>query len=321
MDMIAALEWVKRNIAAFGGDANNVTIFGESAGGAAVNHLMIAPPARGLFHHAIAQSGLGRERRAYLDRASPEGLPSAFDEGQAFAKQMGVTTQTAAGLRALGADAIVAAGDPAPGTGPVIEGSLVPENVEAAFRAGREADVPYLAGSNALEFPFYSESLPGALGRALQFSPEQKARLVAAYGDEATFKANILSDVLFTEPARHLVRLHAAAGRPAYLYRFSVLSKFAPERIKAAPHAQERQHVFKTLNASPWKTDENDAAASELMSAYWVAFASSGNPNGAGRLEWPRATANQTQVFEFTNTGPRVAQGPNAAGLDALAAR
>jgi para-nitrobenzyl esterase len=321
MDMIAALEWVKRNAAAFGGDPQNVTIFGESAGGAAVNQLMIAPRARGLFHKAIAQSGLGRERRAYLDRTSPEGQPSAFEDGRAFAGQMGLPDASAAALRALSADAIIAAGDPDAGTGPVIEGLLVPENVEAAFRAGRQASVPYLAGSNALEFPFYSESLPGALGRALKFPPEVKASLIAAYGDEATFKLNVLSDVLFTEPARHLVRLHADSDRPGYLYRFSVLSKHAPERVKATPHAQERQHVFKTLNASNWPTDENDAAAAELMSAYWVSFATTGDPNGAGRPEWPRATADDTRVFEFTNHGPRVTTNPTQEALDVLAAR
>jgi para-nitrobenzyl esterase len=181
--------------------------------------------------------------------------------------------------------------------------------------------VPYLAGSNALEFPFYSENLPGALGRALKFTPQEKATLIAAYGDEETFKTNILSDVLFTEPARHLVRLHAASGRPSYLYRFSVLSKDAPERIKAAPHAQERQHVFKTLSASPWKTDENDAAAADVMSACWVSFARTGDPNGGGRPQWPRASADQTQVFEFTNSGSHLSPPPNPKALDALAAR
>ena len=91
MDQIAALQWVKRNIGVFGGDPNNVTIFGESAGGAAVNTLMIAPPARGLFHKAISQSGLGRERRMLLDRAAPDGKPSALDDGVQFATKLGLT--------------------------------------------------------------------------------------------------------------------------------------------------------------------------------------------------------------------------------------
>lgn len=320
MDQIAALQWVKRNIGVFGGDPGNVTIFGESAGGAAVNTLMISPPARGLFHKAIAQSGLGRERRMLLDRKSPEGKPSALEEGVKFAEQLGLVNADATALRAVSADAIVKATDPSAYVSPIIDGKLVPEHVDVAFAAGRQAPVPYLAGSNALEFAFYSESLPGLLGEALRVSPEQRARLVAAYGGEENYKTNILSDVLFTEPARELTRLHAKAKHPAYLYRFSVLSAHAPPNIKAAPHAQERQHVFKTLKTSPWPTDANDERASDLMSAYWVAFAKTGNPNGGGRPEWPRASPDN-RVFEFTNDAPTIAQQPHAEALDAIAER
>lgn len=320
LDQIAALQWVKRNIAAFGGDANNVTIFGESAGGAAVNTLMIAPPARGLFHKAISQSGLGRERRLLLDRTSPEGQPSALEAGVKFAERMGVANADAAALRALSADAIINATEQFADTNPIIDGKLIPENVDVAFAAGRQAPVAYLAGSNALEFPFYSDSLPGAIGAAMRFSAEQRAQLVTAYGGEDNYKTNILSDVLFTEPARGLTRLHLQSKQPSYLYRFSVLSAHAPPTIKATPHAQERQHVFKTLETSAWKTDANDERASELMSAYWVAFAKTGNPNGGGRPEWPLATTDN-RVFEFTNDGPIVTQQPNAAALDTLAKR
>jgi len=318
MDQIAALQWVQRNIGVFGGDPNNVTIFGESAGGAAVNALMIAPPARGLFHKAISQSGLGRERRMLLDRAAPDGKPSALDDGVQFAAKLGLTNPDVAALRAVSADAILNATDTSQYVSPIIDGKLVPEHVDVAFAAGRQAQVPYLAGSNALEFAFYSETLPGLLGEALRFTPEQRARLTAAYGDEENFKANVLSDVLFTEPARELTRLHVKSKQPAYLYLFSVLSAKAPPNIKAAPHAQERQHVFKTLKTSPWPTDANDQRASELMSAYWVAFAKTGNPNGGGRPEWPLASEDN-RVFEFTNKAPTIAQQPHAAALDVIA--
>ncbi|MBL8265943.1 carboxylesterase/lipase family protein [Steroidobacter sp.] len=320
LDQIAALHWVKRNIAAFGGDAGNVTIFGESAGGAAVNALMIAPPARGLFHKAISQSGLGRDRRLFLDRKAPDGRASALEEGAKFAAKLGVANGDLAALRALSAETIVNATEQFAETNPIIDGKLLLENVDVAFAAGRQAPVPYLAGSNALEFAFYSESLPGALGEAMRFPAEQRAQLVSAYGGEDNFKANVLSDVLFTEAARELTRLHAKAKHPAYLYRFSVLSEHAPPTVKATPHAQERQHVFKTLETSPWKTDANDERAANLISAYWVAFAKTGNPNGGGRPEWPLASGDN-RVFEFGNGGPIVTQQPHAAALDLIAKR
>lgn len=312
LDMIAALQWVKRNVGAFGGDAGNVTIFGESAGGAAVNTLMISPPARGLFHKAISQSGLGRERRVPLDRA--------LDNGAQFAGRLGVANDDLAALRALTAEAILTGTEPFADTSPVIDGKVVPEHIDVAFAAGRQAPVPYIAGSNALEFPFYAESMPGAIGEAMRFTPEQRTRLIAAYGSEDNFKTNVLSDVLFTEPARALTRLHVKSKHPAYLYRFSVLSAHAPPTTKATPHAQERQHVFKTLDTSPWKTDANDERAADLMSAYWVAFAKTGDPNGGKRPTWPLATPD-ARVFEFTNDGPVVGKQPNDPALDAIAAR
>jgi para-nitrobenzyl esterase len=320
LDMISALQWVKRNIGAFGGDAGNVTIFGESAGGAAVNTLMIAPPARGLFHKAISQSGLGRERRALLDRKSPEGRSSALDEGAEFAGRLGVANDDLKALRALTAEAILTGTEPFADISPIIDGKVVPEHIDVAFAAGRQAPVPYIAGSNALEFPFYAESMPGAIGEAMRFTPEQRARLIAAYGSEDNFKTNVLSDVLFTEPARALTRLHVKSKHPAYLYRFSVLSAHAPPTTKATPHAQERQHVFKTLDTSPWKTDANDQRAADLMSAYWVAFAKTGDPNGGTRPAWPLATPD-ARVFEFTNDGPAVSKQRNNDALDAIAAR
>lgn len=158
------------------------------------------------------------------------------------------------------------------------------------------------------------------LGEALRFTPEQRAQLIAAYGGEENFKTNVLSDVLFAEPARELTRLHAKSGHPSYLYLFSVLSAQAPPNIKAAPHAQERQHVFKTLKTSLWPTDANDERASELMSAYWVAFAKTGNPNGRGRPQWPLASADN-RVFEFTNQSPTIRQQPHAAALDVIASK
>jgi para-nitrobenzyl esterase len=319
MDQIAALQWVQRNVAAFGGDPGNVTIFGESAGGGSVNHLLVAPGARGLFHKAISQSGVARIEMARL-REAHAGYESAEAMGKEFATKLGVAADDVAALRAIAADAIIAAGDPDIRTagGPMIDGTIVPERIDVAFAAGRQARIPYLLGSNALEFP----PMPGMeerFGRLLAFSPPQRARLITAYGGEDPYRTNIISDVLFGEPARYLARQHSTIA-PVYLYRFSVLSAGAPTALKAAPHASDRQYVFRTLNASPWPTADMDQRAAEVISAYWVAFARSGDPNGEGRPAWPRYGAASDELLDFTNDGPVVRKTPNAAILDVIGA-
>jgi para-nitrobenzyl esterase len=320
MDQIAALQWVKRNIAAFGGDPGNVTIFGESAGGGSVNHLLVTPAARGLFHKAIAQSGVARIEMARLSEPHA-GYPSAESLGKDFATKLGVAGDDVAALRAMSADAIIAAGDPDLSTagGPMIDGTIVPERIDEAFAAGRQAKVPYLVGSNALEFP----PMPGMeerFAQLLTFSPPQRLRVISAYGGEDAFRTNILSDVLFGEPARYLAQQHASIA-PVYLYRFSVLSAGAPPELKAAPHASDRQYVFKTLNASPWPTAAMDEQAADVISAYWVAFARTGNPNAYGRPAWPRYGAAKDELLDFTNDGPVIRKTPNAAILDAIGAK
>jgi para-nitrobenzyl esterase len=318
MDQIAALQWVKRNIAAFGGDAGNVTIFGESAGGGSVNQLMTSPAARGLFHKAISESGVARSDFVYLDRPSLSGSPSAQDQGKQFAAKLGVADDVAA-LRAIPAVAIVAAGDPdlLAGGGPMIDGKIVTDRIDASFSRGEQAHIPYLLGSNELEFPPAWIS-GGHFDPLLKFSDTQRAALLSAYGSEEAFKTNIISDLLFTEPAEFLSRMHSSVA-PVYLYRFSVLSKAAPPFIKSAPHASDRQYVFRTLKTSPWPTDAVDEQAAALISAYWVAFARSSNPNGQGRPQWPAYSIKDEQLLNFRNSGAVAEQVPNVAVLQAIA--
>jgi para-nitrobenzyl esterase len=323
MDQIAALKWVRDNIRGFGGNPEAVTIFGESAGGISVNQLMASPSAQGLFRRAIVESGAGREYSVRLRETNPIGAPSAEAAGEAFAKSMGVAGDDPAALRAIPAEKILAAGDPTPlgGSGPIIDGKLVRMDVAEAFSKGLEAEVPYIVGSNSLEFPAPPAAAEKMLADFAHVTPEQRPRLEAAYGDKAAFVREAISDFIFTEPARHLAALHARSGQPTWLYRFSVVSPAVRGVLKGAVHASERQYVFQTLSASPWPTGEQDKAAASAMSAYWTAFARTGDPNGEGRPTWPAYAASDDRLLDFTNDGPVAAKVAHPERLDALAAR
>jgi para-nitrobenzyl esterase len=296
MDMIAALEWVRDNIAAFGGDPDEVTIFGESAGGVAVTQLMVADRARGLFARAVVQSGLGRQIGTRADELRARGERWAATHGAV----------TAEALRALPAEAFLA---PAPsfygGDLILTDGEVVAHDVEAAFAAGLEAPAPFVIGTNSAEFWWMkpSDLSPyGALDDAM--TPGERAAFLAAYGGQDGYDQAVLTDLVFSEPARHLARLHARNGHPAWLYRFDVVSAAMPEPHGGATHASERQYVFDTLTASPWATTEMDQTAADAMAGYWTTFAKRGDPNGEGRPAWPAMTADGAELLEFTNDGP-----------------
>jgi para-nitrobenzyl esterase len=311
MDMIAALKWVQANIGRFGGDPRQVTLFGESAGGVAVNDLMVSPAARGLFVRAIVQSGLGRERTLTL--------PLAEKAGEDFANAVGLPSRaSAADLRKLTADDILEAGDPdiLAGGGSIADGTVLPMSPIEAFANNLQAKVPYIVGFTSLEFPLSPNVLGDALAKVLP--PGQRERIAASYPNPADFEAHVFSDLLFNEPALALARLHATTGQPTWVYQFSVLSPAARGFLKGAPHASERQYVFQTLGSSPWPTDANDAHQARLISANWTAFARSGDPNEAGRPAWPKFDDQRQDLLDFTNDGPVVTPVPRGSAMQAI---
>ena len=311
MDMIAALEWVRDNIAAFGGDPEQVTLFGESAGGVGVTQLMVAPSARGLFARAVVQSGLGRQRGATLAETQARGETWARDAG---------VQPTAEALRSVPAERLL---EPTPsffgGDLILTDGRVVPMDVETAFATGQAAPVPLIIGTNSAEFWWMkpSDLTPyGALDDA--FTPEQREAFLAAYGGQEGYDAHVLSDMVFNEPARHLARLHARNGNPTFLYRFDVVAEAMNEPHEGATHASERPYVFDTLSTSSWPTAARDQAAANLMAGYWTDFAKAGDPNGGERLRWPDLRAERDLLLEFTNDGPVVRPVPQALRLDLI---
>jgi para-nitrobenzyl esterase len=324
MDQIAALEWVKRNIAAFGGDPDNVTIFGFSAGGVSVHSLLASPMARGLFHKAIAESGGSRDsvltaRPMREDGVDPNYPVSAETIGINFARSMGIegTDEAAlARLRALGAEEILRGAPPPAGanaptieTTPILDGTLVTETAETVYKARRQARVPLLLGSNSADTAGNRVKATTKEQLFARFGP-WSAQAQAAYDpdgstDLATLVARANDDFGQAEPARFAANAFAANGSPVYLYRFSYVQTAMREQLQAgAPHGGEIGYVFGTLTARPGTTlSPEDLAVARLAQSYWVNFARTGDPNGAGLPTWPRHDPAKDLIFDFRPDG------------------
>jgi len=311
MDQIAALNWVKANIGAFGGDAANVTIAGESAGGLSVMYLMTSPEARGLFHKAIAQS-------AYMI-STPElkraryGSPSAEDIGARMAAAL--QAPNIAALRAMDAEALTAAA-PAAGFQPfgAIDGHFLPKQLVDVFDAGEQARVPMLAGFNAGEIRSLRILAPQPVASADVYEKEIRSR----YGDlaveflrlypGAAMEESILAntrDALYGWTAQRLVRKQAAIGQPSYLYYFDHGYPAADDSKLHAFHASELPYVFGTMDGTPpnWPkvpATPQEGALSDAMLDYWTSFARSGKPRAANQPDWPAFGADAAYM-DFTD--------------------
>lgn len=324
MDQIAALQWIQKNIAAFGGDPKNVTIFGESAGGVSVQSLLTIPAAKGLFQKAIIESGGGRDgvltgRPINQENADPYYPVSAEQIGVNFAKRYNIEgTDTAAlsKLRALSATDIVDGGQETAGQGgpptypgPILDGKLVVETAETAYKAGRAPQVPLIIGSNSAEVPagFVNAASKEEL---LSRYAGVKDEFTAAYdADGSTEFAKMLTlvntDMVWAEPARFTARAFVAKAAPAYLYLFSYVPASLQERMRyGASHASEIAYVFDNLaDRNGFTAAPRDKEVAKLMNAYWVNFAKTGNPNGSGLPAWPVYDTQKNEVFEFKQDG------------------
>jgi para-nitrobenzyl esterase len=323
MDQLAALKWIKRNIAAFGGDPDNITVFGQSAGAVSILHLMTMPSARGLFVKAIVQSGTGRLPWAQLDRDVP-GKLAAATAGLNFAMSVGITgadKQAAAALRALPAKQVL--GDisltklESPTyVGPIIDGTLVSANTDVAFRSKAEFAVPLLIGTTDDELGGLPEPiLVGMTSGSLAPLGHRGEELSNFYKQDKGRPEDLIDDMGFVEPARFLAGEHLATGAPVWLYRFGYVAEANRQPGKGARHASEVPFVFGTLDRTPGKISSQDQKMSESIQAAWIAFARSGNPNAPGIPNWP-AYSQEGRLMMFSKDGPVVAPDPAAIRLD-----
>jgi para-nitrobenzyl esterase len=326
LDQQAALRWVQTNIAAFAGNAANVTVFGESAGAFSTHAQLASPLARGLFAKAIVESG------AYA-LTNPT-LAVAEAAGQAAAARMGCADQSLACLRAAPASAVVAANTQA-SIVPPVENKVLTQSIGAAFTSGNFNRVPVIEGSNKDEWrlfvaqaeattrtPLTEAAYVQAIAATLSIPVTVAQAIAAAYpvsvygGNPSVALGAIGTDAVFACPARRAVR-SLSAFTPTYQYEFA--DPDAPMRFfsgisfpTGAYHASELQYLFITSNAPVQGTlNGSQQQLSNTMVTYWTQFAKTSNPNAGGAPNWPRFDASTEQYQALVPPAPSTVSGFN----------
>jgi len=310
MDQIAALEWVRRNIAAFGGNPHNVTLFGESSGAISTLSLMATPRAQPLFHKAIVESGGGWFAPSYRKEAEDCGIEMATKVGLPGAD---ATLQQ---LRSLSIDKLKSMDKIC---GASVDGRLAVEGPTIAFLAGRAADIPLLIGVNSGEDSLLDHGDGIARAKASMQSTLPDARKV--YGDQMSDEDLVrvlFRDFLAMAPARWIAG-GSWRAQPAFLYYFDYVDEARRPGQRSSPHGSEVLYVFGTFahrpDGGPPATPADEAMGT-LIHSCWVNFAKSGRAACAGGDPWPAYTRENDSWMVFSDRGAHIVPGLAAAKLD-----
>ena len=302
-DAVAALGWVRDNIRAFGGDPDSVTIIGNSAGAAIVNHLMVAPAARGLFRSAVGQSMAGVFRAE--GRLTPHDAAAA--RGQEAVAALGTTLDQ---LRALPATAFLAV----PPQGVIVDGGILVEDTTDAFLAGRQAPVPLLAGWTEDEGSLFPTSTAAEEMMPTARSADAAALLARTYPAVADAKGmaarrRLVGDRRFTYPVWRWARTHAeTSGAPTWLYRFEHQLPLPPD-LPPPPdgaegygtfHTAELPYMWDNLDMRRWAWSDDDRVLAHRMADAWTRFVGQGDPRSDDLPEWsPVGGTEHTELMVF----------------------
>ncbi|EPX60330.1 putative carboxylesterase [Cystobacter fuscus DSM 2262] len=324
MDQRLALEWVRDHVSAFGGDPTNVTLFGESAGAISACLQMVSPAAQGLFHRVIAESGTCYLTNTPLkDPGTPEQEDSAEERGVRFAREVGCTEgDIAACLRTRTPEQLLAASGaaldllkPRVGFGPVVDGNVIPAAPRQLLAEGKYARVPLLLGSNRDEGTIFT--LQAKIDTPEQYEaavnvrvPGKAEPLLRAYpakdftSPKAAF-SRLLGDAMFVCPTRQLARTLVEQGQPVHAYFFTYEPKKAFGSIfgrflkLGAYHSAELPFVFGLSRGRFALDSDSERELSTKLIGYWTRFATGGNPNTEGAVQWPAYTREEEKYLEI----------------------
>ncbi len=342
MDQIAALKWVKENIATFGGDPDNVTIFGFSAGGVSVHSLLTIPAAKGLFQKAIGESSGGRDgvltgrpiRQENADALYPV---SAETIGINFARKHKIASTDADGLtklRSLSMEEILDGGQENDSSGvriysgPILDGKLVVETAESAYKVGRQARVPLMIGNCSAEIGGAFVTATNSKETLFSLFGEFQAEAESAYDPQGNKEfteviTKFNTDWVWGEPARMTARAFVASHVPTYIYQFGYVPTEGRSRSPyGAGHGSEVSFVFNTLNArwgAPAETTPEEKELARILNTYWANFAKTGNPNGKGLPVWSPYDTQKEDVLDIDLDGKPVGKSdPRKARLNVI---